>query len=158
LLLTTRVRPTWASARKAVYGEICEIGASPLAMTHEEAGEILGDSDQSHIIELAAGWPAVLGLAALAPKHSSFTTDLPDTLHEYFADELYKMIAAELREKVALLSLVPRPITLERCHPLFGEWTDAVLAEALKVGLLMPIRSETFDLHPLLRRFLKSET
>lgn len=92
----------------------------------------------------------------MAAEHSSsLSNDLPDTLHEYFADELYKMIAIELREKVALLSLVPQPVTLERCRTLFGELTDAVLAEALRVGLLTPIRSEIFDLHPLLRQFLE---
>src|SRR5437763_5605148 len=61
LLLPTRVRPAWASARRAVYGEICEIGASLLAMTNEEASQLLGGRDQKHIIDLAAGWPAVLG-------------------------------------------------------------------------------------------------
>lgn len=158
LLLTTRVRPAWASARRAVYGEICEIGTSLLAMTDEEAAAILGDGNQTQIVELAAGWPAVLGLAALAAKHTSFTTDLPGTLHEYFAEELYKMITTELQEKVALLSIVPQPITLERCQALFGDQAEIVLAEALKVGLLTPMRSETFDLHPLLRRFLKTKT
>jgi LuxR family transcriptional regulator, maltose regulon positive regulatory protein len=158
LLLTTRVRPAWASARRAVYGEICEIGPSLLAMTNEEASAMLGDGDQTQIVELAAGWPAVLGLAAMAPEHSAFTTDLPDTLHEYFADELYKMIPTELREKVALLSIVPQPITLERCQALLADRADTVLAEALRVGLLTPMRSEMFDLHPLLRQFLKPKT
>lgn len=46
LLLTTRVRPAWASPRRAVYGEICEIGSSLLAMTRDEAGEILEGTRQ----------------------------------------------------------------------------------------------------------------
>ena len=37
LLLTSRKRPRWASARRLLYGEIYELGRNELAMDHDEA-------------------------------------------------------------------------------------------------------------------------
>ena len=37
LLVTSRSRPRWATARRVLYGEICELGGSSLAMINEEA-------------------------------------------------------------------------------------------------------------------------
>ena len=41
LLLTSRKRPRWASARRLLYGEIYELGRNELAMDHDEAAAVL---------------------------------------------------------------------------------------------------------------------
>ena len=41
LLVTTRRRPGWATARRVLYGEVTEIGRDDLAMTREEAAGVL---------------------------------------------------------------------------------------------------------------------
>ena len=41
LIVTSRRRPSWASASRVLYGEITEITRAELAMTQEEAGLVL---------------------------------------------------------------------------------------------------------------------
>ena len=64
-MIATRVRPTWASARLAIYGDVTEIRQSELAMTAAEGGELLGKTVGSErMLQMAEGWPALLGLAS----------------------------------------------------------------------------------------------
>ena len=42
VLLLTRKRPTWASSRRILYGELFELDRSTLAMSDEEAAALLG--------------------------------------------------------------------------------------------------------------------
>ena len=66
LLLTTRKRPAWCTPRDIVYVDVFEIERSALSMNDEEAGEVLRHlgHDATQVIEIADGWPAVIGLAA----------------------------------------------------------------------------------------------
>ena len=41
VLITTRVRPSWISAKHLLYGEVLELGRNVLAMTHDEAEAVL---------------------------------------------------------------------------------------------------------------------
>ena len=41
VLVTSRRRPGWATARRFLYGEVVEIGRDQLAMSDEEAGRVL---------------------------------------------------------------------------------------------------------------------
>ena len=100
LLLTSRKRPSWASARRLLYGEIYELGRNELAMDQEEAASVLShrkDAPAAGLVALAEGWPAVIGLAALTESLSYLRAMCPDRLYEYFAEELYR--AARPRSK-----------------------------------------------------------
>ena len=71
LLLTSRKRPSWASARRLLYGEIYELGRNELAMDQDEAASVLShrkDAPAAGLVALAEGWPAVIGLAALTDE------------------------------------------------------------------------------------------
>ena len=73
LLIASRVRPQWASGRRFVYGDVLEVGRAALAMTETEATEVLGARQSAvSFSQQAAGWPAVIGLAAAVD-----TTELP---------------------------------------------------------------------------------
>ena len=65
MLITTRRRPSWATARRILYGEIQEIDRRALAMEDLEARAVLGSETQSieELLVRARGWPAVIGLA-----------------------------------------------------------------------------------------------
>ena len=68
VLLTSRRRPEWSSAREVLYGNFFELGQSSLAMTVEEANDVLAPTDNEAVeglVALANGWPAVIGLAAM---------------------------------------------------------------------------------------------
>ena len=113
LLLTSRKRPTWASARRLLYGEFYELGRVELAMNHSEAGQILTereDASAAGLVALAEGWPAVIGLAALASRFELPEEALPGALYEYFAEELYQAASAGVR----LRPLPTRPRALIR--------------------------------------------
>src|SRR5262249_38082299 len=66
VVIASRTRPRWATARLQIYGELIELGPDELALTDEEAREVLGPSSRRSLglLEQARGWPAVVGLAA----------------------------------------------------------------------------------------------
>src|SRR5262249_27479549 len=87
-LLTSRVRPHWATIRRLVYGEVQEFNRAFLAMTQDEASLVLGDDRRKSASDLAAlaeGWPAVIGLAAITDSRELPRGTLPIELHDYFA-------------------------------------------------------------------------
>jgi LuxR family maltose regulon positive regulatory protein len=158
LLLTSRVRPTWASARRLLYGEIAELGRNVLAMTHEEAARALPKKHGalSGLVALAEGWPAVIGLASLVRSPLLLPgDDIPETLHSYFAEELYQDLTPKAQWNLVQLALAPS-IDHDLASVLFGtRWRD-VLEHGFERGFLAR-DGDTYDLHPLLRQFLRSK-
>jgi LuxR family transcriptional regulator, maltose regulon positive regulatory protein len=158
LLLTSRRRPVWATPRKLLYGELYELGQSALAMSPEEANAVLADMEGEvarGLLALANGWPAVIGLAAFADAPSFLHKDeLPPALHDYVAEELYASVNQSTREALSAMSLLPSPSTTlgER---LLGAKSAQALSEGVRVGFLTEQGSDAFDLHPLLRTFLR---
>ena len=163
LVITTRTRPSWVTAKDLLYGEILELGRDVLAMTHDEAEALLNQGRSRHglsgLVALAEGWPAVIGLAALLPEPVELSMEaIPESLHNFFAEELYQGMPAELQWRVTQLSLAPT-ITIALARELFGETGVSVLEEVEKRGFLTRDTQETraYDLHPLLRQFLRQK-
>jgi ATP/maltotriose-dependent transcriptional regulator MalT len=159
LLIAGRARPSWVTAKKLLYGEVTELGRTVLAMTHSEAAETLAQShdDMPGLVSLADGWPAVIGLAALLPSPlPADGTEVPETLHEYFAEELYHGLSDELQWNVFQLSLAHAVDDL-LTHALFGKRSSAVLEEAHRSGFLTR-EGITYEMHPLLRQFLRTKS
>jgi LuxR family maltose regulon positive regulatory protein len=157
-LIVGRTRPTWITAKKLLYGEVTELGRSALAMTHDEAAEALSQShDQMPgLVALADGWPAVIGLASFLPTPLAATaTEVPATLHEYFAEELYHGLNAELQLDLARLCLAPI-LSEEVTRRLFGERSSEVLQQGERGGFLTWGVSG-YEMHPLLRQFLRTK-
>lgn len=153
-LIASRLRPTWATARLAVYGDIAEIGRNVLALSREEAEDVLETHpDLENVIEQADGWPAVIGLAA-----SASVVRLPreglgsDLIHDYFAEELFRSAGEPLRRLLMLLALAPdlEPDTVKRVS---GDPAEASLEGARQLGFVNR-SNESDELHPLLRDFL----
>jgi LuxR family maltose regulon positive regulatory protein len=160
LFITSRVRPSWVSAKRLLYGEVAEFGRNILAMTHEEAGRAVPPRTDpgvlAGLVALAEGWPAVIGLASLIQPPNLLTDDeIPEALHSYFAEELYQELSAELQWNLVQLSLAAT-IDGELAQLLFGPNGRLVLEEAIDRGFLNR-DGETYDLHPLLRQFLRSK-
>jgi LuxR family maltose regulon positive regulatory protein len=158
LLVTSRVRPAWATAKQLLYGEVAELGRSVLAMTHEEAALALPRNREpgslAGLVALAEGWPALIALASLVqPPVELSGEEMPEALHSYFAEELYQGIDQELQWNLVQLSLAPT-INPDLASTLFAERGEIVLEEALQRGFLNR-DGDTYDLHPLLRQFLR---
>jgi LuxR family transcriptional regulator, maltose regulon positive regulatory protein len=150
ILIASRIRPQWASGRRFVYGEVLEVGRATLAMTETEAKEVLGEKRSGlSLSEQAAGWPAVIGLAAAADTTVVPHETVPEALHRYLAEELFNRASLELREALLTVALRGAPVSFDG---LDDREASALVAEAEVLGFNS---SETsFELHPLLREFL----
>ena len=159
ILIASRTRPAWATARKLLYGEIIEFGRNVLAMTQAEAAETFAHHQQGQLLPglvgLAEGWPAVIGLAALLPPTTPPEgRDVPQALHEYFAQELYDALSLDLQHDLARLSIAPT-IDQRITEFLFGSNAEAVLERGSRSGFLTRL-GEAYEMHPLLRKFLRT--
>ncbi len=117
VLITTRRRPRWASARRVLYGEITEITREQLAMTREEASAILRDrtiTSFDAIVGPAAGWPALIGLAAMAASTELPKARVSDALYRYFADEVLRQQPPHLQDILLSLSVPGNSIRTSR--------------------------------------------
>ncbi|HLB19585.1 MAG TPA: AAA family ATPase, partial [Gaiellaceae bacterium] len=88
LFVTSRIRPSWVSAKRLLYGEVAEFGRNILAMTHEEAARAVPSKTDARVLAglmaLAEGWPAVIGLASLVQSPKILVGDeIPEALHSY---------------------------------------------------------------------------
>jgi ATP/maltotriose-dependent transcriptional regulator MalT len=102
----------------------------------------------------AAGWPAVIGLAALAVESSAPANDVPSALYDYFAEELLQAAEPDTRLAVCRLAVAPS-ITDESAAHLLGPQAGHLLADSVSTGILRPQTEGQFELHPLLQAFLQ---
>ncbi len=164
LLIASRVRPAWVHGKALLYGDVLEITQAMLAMTTEEAAEVLegGRLDlSSGLLTLADGWPAVIGLAGMAPDVTEIDADMPESLYAFFAEEVFRGLDPDLADALALLAAMPM-IDRDLARLLLGpDRATRVCDEALALGIIDE-REGRLELHPLAarlvgRRFSKSD-
>jgi len=156
VLITSRRRPSWATARRILYGEIQEIDRRALAMEDREAKAVLGREGRSieELLVRAGGWPAVIGLAALTDEFDLPAETLPATLHTYFAEEVLQAADTQTRQELSALAIVPS-ISHQLISALLGdERADEVLDVGMNLGVLNDRGDDVFAFHPLIREFL----
>lgn len=157
-LISSRERPSWITAKNLLYGDVREFGRTELAMTREEAAAALHNArdEMPGLVSLAEGWPAVIGLAALLPDPGQLgQEEVPEALHEFFAEELYQGLEPDLKWSLAQLSLAPS-INERVTRLVFGEETGALLTQAYRCGFLSKSQGR-YEMHPLLRQFLHTK-
>ena len=159
LVVTSRRRPSWASARRVLYGEVTEITRAELAMTQEEAGLVLGtepDASVEALVQGAEGWPAVIGLAALSAIREMPSERVSDALFRYFAEEVLKREAPEIRQVLMAASILPST-PLEMLRALVPSLlSEEVLQHLSDDGLVQRVPEDAVRLHPLMRDFFRS--
>ncbi len=157
-LITTRTRPDWFTPRLEVYGEGLEIGVEELAMTDDEATQVLAAvgavAGRARLMRTAEGWPAVLGLAAMSGD-VDFTSSrlLSHTLYDFLAQELLAAAEAETQTGLMLLAVASVP-DVEVARTILGADADHVIQDAVARGLLAVTERKSLSLHPLLRELL----
>jgi LuxR family transcriptional regulator, maltose regulon positive regulatory protein len=156
MLITSRRRPGWAEAKRRAYGEMVEIDRTDLAMTDDEVRMVLdieADGDRSEFLSRTAGWPVIVGIAALTGNLGGRDESVPRSLLDYFAEELYQT-APELQWTFCQLA-IPPALPRDLAEKLLGEKAASrAIEEATTLGLFAPNSVDTFEIHPLLRRFL----
>lgn len=158
ILLTSRRRPGWATARRVLYGEIQVIEQRALSMTDQEAMATLRRSDDSvaALLKRAAGWPAVIGLASLR-EPSSFAVDhLPTALYDYFAEEILNETAEAIQGGLATLALA-RSFDDDLARALVGGQSSQTVREGVRLGVLVRDDGGVYRVHPLLGEFLEMQ-
>jgi len=157
LLVTTRAKPSWVTARRLIDGEVGEIGADELTMTGSEAAAVLRGHPRKHIrsfLRHADGWPALIGLAAAAESLSVPEGRIRGALFEYFADEVLSR-QSESDYALLLRAAVPPVIRLETIEDIIGMGgLHSALARFVDDGLLHEWRDGSLHFHRLLRDFL----
>jgi LuxR family transcriptional regulator, maltose regulon positive regulatory protein len=154
MLLITRRRPSWASSRRILYGEVFEIDREALAMTLDEACELFdrSDSNVEELMELAQGWPTVLALASLSGATPPDLIAAPH-LFNFFADEIYKRVDRRSRRglcELAVYDVEGRRLALQSLRP---DAAERLVQAGLDSGLLAAT-GDRLEMHPLLRAFL----
>lgn len=158
LLIAGRVRPSWIATKRILDGDILEVPEAALAMSVDEVEEVLEGARTeltSGLVALAGGWPALVGLAGMAPDAPATDADAPETLYEFFADELYRGLDPTVRNGLAILAAMPL-VDRELAETILGpDRAERVCSEAVELGLLDE-RDGRLELHPLVRAFLES--
>ncbi len=159
ILVTSRRRPAWATPRTRLYGEVLELTRSELAMTSGEALAALSSLEQGQkqrLVELADGWPAVLGLASRSRSLSLPGDTLLPVLYEYIAEELFDEAPPPMQKLLCQLATVAG-VSRELADDLVGyEAALEVLSEAEDRGFVTAGR-QRWTVHPLLRAFLRQK-
>ena len=159
LLIASRSRPNWATARRLLYGESFEIGRNQLAMSQDEAHTVLKhrvEVEPAGLIALADGWPALVGVAALTKELDLPSERLPEELYSYFAEELYQGLSREVRQGLRRLALAS-VVTIDIARTLVGDNAALVMSEAASHGFFLASTQDRLEFHPLLRTFLASK-
>lgn len=161
LLIASRQRPSWVTARGILYGEVLELNQTELAMDSREAAEVLAGRtapSASGLVALANGWPAVIGLAGVSSAEIDGTMDqVPESLYRFFAEEVFGALGDDVQAGLTTLSVAT---VLDRTLAgvlLGAESAESVCAAALDVGILVE-RGPQLELHPLARSFLEERS
>jgi ATP/maltotriose-dependent transcriptional regulator MalT len=155
LLLSSRIRPPWASARLQLYGELLELGADDLALTRDEVIQIVGrrTREANDILERTRGWPAVVSLAAQTNAElSSATGAAATTLFRYFAEELFRASSSALQAQLLTLALLPK-LSRDLVDLALQADSQMIIDQAIESGLATA-GAESAELHPLVREYL----
>jgi LuxR family maltose regulon positive regulatory protein len=153
MLLTSRRRPAWATARRRVYGELEEVDRTMLAMTDEEALLLLGSEGAAtpEFLTSMQGWPALIGLAAVATSRPLARYPVTSSPDDYLTEELYDAASPELRSRLCDVALAPTDRLVE--YLFSGASARNLLDEGLRLGFLTQ-HASSFELHPVVREFL----
>ncbi len=154
LLVAGHSRPAWVGARDILTGAVLELPEAALAMTVEEVEEVLDGSQTlgSGLLALAGGWPALIGIASMTPDAPEPDAELPETLYDFFAEELYRGLEPTVRTGLAILAEMPL-VDRELAAAILGpERADQVCDEALRLGILDD-RDGRLEFHPVATSF-----
>lgn len=155
VLITSRERPVWVRTRDLLYGDKFELRRAELAMTLDEAAQVLEHSTHApaELIALAEGWPAVIGLASALSGEVRREPDRQEALFDYLAQELFGSLDPYVQSHLVLLA-VPASLSNALIREVVGPDANKVLEDSVRAGL-MTVREDDVEIHPLCRSFLK---
>ena len=157
LLLAGRVRPVWVKASDLLASRALELPQGLLAFGPEEAAEVFGGTGGEvgpGLLALAGGWPALIGLAAMSPDAAHPEVELPESLFDFFAEELYRGLDPSIRTDLAILAEMPL-IDRELAVAILGEERAQSVCDAALLLGIFDARDSHLEFHPLLAAFFE---
>jgi LuxR family maltose regulon positive regulatory protein len=175
IVIATREDPPLRLARLRARAELCEIRATDLRFTGDEARAFLAgaldtplsDADAERLLERTEGWPAAMHLAALSLRSSADPRAFVDAFSgddrhvvDYLTNEVLASLDAETHRFLIQTSILDR-FTASLCDTVRGRDDSAAVLRTLEQSnqLLMPLdtRREWYRYHPLLADVLRQE-
>lgn len=160
LLVCSRERPSWATARRILYQEIQEVPRETLALTPHEITDVLGalHSTASSAIERSSGWPALIGLAALAENVPESDIEHPEMLYDFLANEVFRELPASFRARLQELAILPQ-FTTDLLDAVFDPATTSQIVEdGYRLGIITAgTDRNAYEIHPLFRDYLRNK-
>jgi ATP/maltotriose-dependent transcriptional regulator MalT len=153
LLVTSRERPSWASTRRVLYGEILGLDQRHLTFTSAESRELLGPNSEA-LEDVTHGWPAMVTLAARVGSVPTKRSELPRDLYDFLAEELYQEAPLDVQRALLRLAVAPSLDDEVVDLTLGGEASMTTLSECVRLGFIQRERGATPEMHPLIRSFL----
>ncbi len=158
LFLTSRKRPTWAKSKLLLYGEAYEIGRSLLAMSHEEAEQVLSHRAGSEVrgSGRTCRWLACRDRAGCTcrrlrrPRRRCTRGALRVLRRRALPGSGSRSPVACVRN--SRLSSAVAPSVAEA---LLGDEAERAVRECRRLGFLISSEQGLYEIHPLLRGFLE---
>ena len=162
VVISSRVRPNWATPKMILYGEITELGRNLLAFTTDETHELMpsqpSPSVAAGLVSLSEGWPAVIGLASRLNDPRVADVDAPPQLHDFFAAELFGKLSTAAQRAIQIVA-VGGITSIDLAQELIEEGDAAVLLEeAHQAGFMTWLAGSKFELQPLMRDLMLQKT
>jgi LuxR family maltose regulon positive regulatory protein len=113
-MVASRTRPPWATARRAIYGELTDFSRLDLAFTDEETHAVVGTRGRNvaAIVDATEGWPAAVAFTAAGSESLKRPDHLPaSSIHRYLAEEYLASLSAAGRACLMQLALLPEDVT-----------------------------------------------
>jgi ATP/maltotriose-dependent transcriptional regulator MalT len=152
LFVAGTARPSWIAPRDILAGRVLELSEGVLAMTVDEAAEVLEGSRAERVpglVALTGGWPAAIGLAGMTPDAGDPEVELPESLYDFYGEELYRGLDPAVRTGLTILAEMPL-VDRELAAAILGaERAASVCDESLRLGILDE-REGYLEFHPLL--------
>ena len=174
VVLSSRSDSNLPVGRWRAHGELSEVRAADLQLSHVEAASFLrnanvdlGPEDVARLTECTEGWAAALSLASILLQHEqdphAFVLDFAgDSRHvlEYISDDVLSSVSDEIREFL-LRSSVLDEVSGAACDAVLETHGSAVmLAEIERANLfLVPVdrHGEAYRFHQLFADVLRRE-
>ena len=174
VVLSSRSDPHLPVGRWRAHGELSEVRAADLRLSHVEAASFLraasvdlGPEDITRLSERTEGWAAGLSLASILLQHEqdphAFVLDFAgDSRHllEYISDDVLASVSAEVRAFLLRASVLDEVSGAACDAVLETHGSAAVLAEIERANLfLVPVdrHGEIYRFHQLFADVLRRE-